>query len=347
VPNRNFCIHKGMIIQNLADVPSKDACELCQCVEGNVRCAKQECQGPPTENCRALPTEKGECCPRFDCSEIETSSESDFIKTTSSSEILDDDTDDYTEDNAGGEIEDDDNTPLPTSSMAPLEESPITSPKPVATTQLTTLLTSSMAQDGAITTVTPASIQQNEDGTFGTASGDILDGAEYEDIDFESLSPGACLFDNKIYVSAQQIPRDNPCDFCFCFRGDIICLQQSCPPPIAGCTEEIIPGFCCPRYECPVKMSIHNVTRHIQHTTETPSLASWFGFGGEEPVEDETYQTEVKGCEVKGNFYETGTLVDVSSGPCLQCICDNDEKIDCEPTECETQPLLKRMLKIR
>jgi len=26
-------------------------------------------------------------------------------------------------------------------------------------------------------------------------------------------------------MSAQQIPRNNSCDFCFCFRSDIICLQ--------------------------------------------------------------------------------------------------------------------------
>ena len=45
--------------------------------------------------------------------------------------------------------------------------------------------------------------------------------------DLDKIGPGACLFDGKVYVSAQQIPRENPCDFCFCFRGDIICLQQS------------------------------------------------------------------------------------------------------------------------
>ena len=60
----------------------------------------------------------------------------------------------------------------------------------------------------------------------------------------------ACIFEGRIFDSAQQIPREDPCDFCFCFRGDIICLQQTCPPPIRGCYQEAIPGFCCPRYEC-------------------------------------------------------------------------------------------------
>ena len=60
----------------------------------------------------------------------------------------------------------------------------------------------------------------------------------------------ACVYDGKIYQSAEQIPRPHPCDFCFCFRGDIICLQQTCPPPIDRCFETQIEGFCCPRYEC-------------------------------------------------------------------------------------------------
>jgi hypothetical protein len=41
------------------------------------------------------------------------------------------------------------------------------------------------------------------------------------------LALGSCVYDGKTYMSAQQIPRNNSCDFCFCFRSDIICLQQS------------------------------------------------------------------------------------------------------------------------
>jgi len=348
----DFCIHKGMIIGNFADVPSKDPCQLCQCVEGKIVCAQQECPAPPQDNCKALPVEEGVCCPTYDCSgDLETSSESEFIKTTQSSdEILDDDVDDDYEEGKGGEegVDDEvtDDALIVSGEIETTVRPIISSPKPVSTTQLTTLITTTLAEAGYETTVTPAGITQNDDGTFGTASSDI--GYDYGDIPFEEIGPGACLFEGKIFVSAQQIPRDNPCDFCFCFRGDIICLQQSCPPPIPGCSEEIIPGFCCPRYECPVKMSVHNVTRHIQHMAESPTLASWFGFGDAgKVVEDEIVQAEVKGCDIEGNFYEAGVIVDVKSGPCLSCRCEMDEKLDCEPLDCETQPLLKKMLNIR
>ena len=318
-PSMKICLHKGMIIQNLADVPSKDPCQLCQCVEGNIVCATQECPAPPEASCRPVTPPSGVCCPEYDCTPEEettqSSSEADLVKTTISGEIQYDDED--------GDVV------LELEGLATTKQPAFSSPKPVTTTQLTTLLTTTLAAEGLATTVTPAALQENDDGTFGTASGDVFNGTEdgYVDFDLESIGPGACLFENKIYVSAQQIPRDNPCDFCFCFRGDIICLQQSCPPPIPGCTEEIIGGFCCPRYECPVKMSVHNVTHHRPAaSTEQPSLASWFGWGGADSAdgesaesEGEEFTAEVKGCEVQGEFYEAGSIVTASSGPCLQC----------------------------
>jgi len=89
-----FCLHKGLIIQNLAEDPSKDPCQLCQCVEGELMCASQECQAPSQEGCVKI-VEEGECCPKYDCdgSTDETtasSGEVDLIKTASS-EIQDDD----------------------------------------------------------------------------------------------------------------------------------------------------------------------------------------------------------------------------------------------------------------
>ncbi|XP_037091205.1 mucin-5AC-like [Pollicipes pollicipes] len=142
--------------------------------------------------------------------------------------------------------------------------------------------------------------------------------------DAEPHAAGACLFDGKVYVSAQQIPRDNPCDFCFCFRGDIICLQQSCPPPVAGCLEQPIEGFCCPRYECPVE-SAWNASRP-EPTTESAPAA------------------EPAGCRIQGAEYGSGQLVESASGPCLECRCGDNGQMSCDPRSCEPQPLLKKMM---
>lgn len=135
---------------------------------------------------------------------------------------------------------------------------------------------------------------------------------DYEDDDGASYGPGTCRYGGKVYLSAQQIPRDDPCDFCFCFRSDIICLQQSCPPPIKGCYQETIKGFCCPRYECHVSMAtMLNITTTTTTTTTTlPPHFFAHAYKG---------AAMKAGCQVKGVAYNVGDRIPTTSGPCLQC----------------------------
>ncbi|KAJ2952736.1 hypothetical protein O0L34_g7090 [Tuta absoluta] len=153
----------------------------------------------------------------------------------------------------------------------------------------------------------------------------------------QAFGPGTCRYGGKVYVSAQQIPRDDPCDFCFCFRSDIICLQQSCPPPIHGCHEEPIQGFCCPRYECPVSMATTlNVTTTT--TTTTTTLPPHFL-----PHAYKGAATR-KGCQIKGHTYQVGEVVRASSGPCLHCTCGGDGQMKCDPKQCTPEPMLRQMI---
>ncbi|XP_018317603.1 titin isoform X2 [Mycetomoellerius zeteki] len=149
--------------------------------------------------------------------------------------------------------------------------------------------------------------------------------------------PGTCRYGGKVYVSAQQIPRDDPCDFCFCFRSDIICLQQSCPPPIPGCHEEPISGFCCPRYECPVSMATAlNLTTTT--TTTTTTLPPHF------PAHAYKGAARRSGCQLNGHAYRVGEVIKSASNPCLRCICGNDGKMKCDPQVCSPEPMLRQMI---
>ncbi|XP_022114324.2 mucin-12 [Pieris rapae] len=153
----------------------------------------------------------------------------------------------------------------------------------------------------------------------------------------QAVIPGICRYGGKVYGSTQQIPRDDPCDFCFCFRSDIICLQQSCPPPIHGCREEPIQGFCCPRYECPVSMATTlNVTTTT--TTTTTTLPPHFlphAYKG---------AAQRRGCHIKGHSYKVGEVVRASSGPCLHCTCGGDGQMKCDPKACTPEPMLRQMI---
>ncbi|CAH1374985.1 unnamed protein product [Tenebrio molitor] len=160
---------------------------------------------------------------------------------------------------------------------------------------------------------------------------------DYGEEDQSAFGPGTCRYGGKVYVSAQQIPRDDPCDFCFCFRSDIICLQQSCPPPIPRCHEEPIRGFCCPRYECPVSMATSvNVTTTTTTTTTTlpPHFLS------------HAYKGKAirSGCQIRNKAYNVGEEIKSASGPCLHCTCGGDGQMKCDPKACSPEPMLRQMI---
>ncbi|KYM99479.1 hypothetical protein ALC62_09826, partial [Cyphomyrmex costatus] len=174
-----------------------------------------------------------------------------------------------------------------------------------------------------------------EDSHFPMSGGYPNPDDDYGEDDYGG--PGTCRYGGKVYVSAQQIPRDDPCDFCFCFRSDIICLQQSCPPPIPGCHEEPISGFCCPRYECPVSMATAlNLTTTT--TTTTTTLPPHF------PAHAYKGAARRSGCQLSGHAYRVGEVIKSASNPCLRCICGNDGKMKCDPQVCSPEPMLRQMI---
>lgn len=150
------------------------------------------------------------------------------------------------------------------------------------------------------------------DSGYGNVPSQYPDEGEYTDEEEPTVfGPGTCRYGGKLYVSAQQIPRDDPCDFCFCFRSDIICLQQSCPPPINGCHEEPIQGFCCPRYECPVSMGLVLNATTTTTTTLPPYLSHFQRNSG---------KVTRSGCQIQGITYKIGERVTTASGPCIDCM---------------------------
>ncbi|OTF76613.1 hypothetical protein BLA29_001058, partial [Euroglyphus maynei] len=160
---------------------------------------------------------------------------------------------------------------------------------------------------------------------------------------FTDLGDGSCVYDGKIFQSAEQIPRPHPCDFCFCFRGDIICLQQTCPPPIKNCLESHIEGFCCP----PVDTTTMNMT--VFHNNNKRMARSYnsaiSSLSSNRSTTTTTTTTirpppysisivEKKGCRINGIFYEIGQRIDKSSNACLDCRCDPMGVMRCDPLVC-------------
>ncbi|GLH11214.1 Uncharacterized protein GBIM_16041 [Gryllus bimaculatus] len=158
-----------------------------------------------------------------------------------------------------------------------------------------------------------------------------------EDWSEGSFGPGTCRYGGKLYVSAQQIPRDDPCDFCFCFRSDIICLRQSCPPPIPDCHQEPIEGFCCPRYQCEVSTATM-VNVSTTTTTTTTTLPPHFLSHAYKGAAVKT------GCLLQGKSYKVGEKIQEKSTPCLECLCGGNGDMQCNPRDCQPEPMLRKMI---
>ncbi|CAL4216041.1 unnamed protein product, partial [Meganyctiphanes norvegica] len=59
-----------------------------------------------------------------------------------------------------------------------------------------------------------------------------------------------CLYDSKVYLNAQEVLHQDPCQTCNCNKGGVICETVMCPE--VYCTKAFIPdGKCCPEcYDC-------------------------------------------------------------------------------------------------
>jgi hypothetical protein len=49
-------------------------------------------------------------------------------------------------------------------------------------------------------------------------------------------------------------------------------------------------------------------------------------------------------CEVQGEYYETGQVITSTSGPCLECRCGLNGMMECDPRECQPEPMLRKMI---
>ena len=78
-----------------------------------------------------------------------------------------------------------------------------------------------------------------------------------------TIAPGEtsqCYYQEKVYEDGDLIYSTQPCQHCYCFRGDIACAVQDCGTPMKthgkNCTAQPPPeGECCPTtYQCGKKL---------------------------------------------------------------------------------------------
>ncbi|XP_052864560.1 uncharacterized protein LOC128271160 [Anopheles cruzii] len=60
-----------------------------------------------------------------------------------------------------------------------------------------------------------------------------------------------CAVGGHTYPDGEKMKSEDPCEVCFCIRGQRKCTPKKCAPPIKGCTPRVPRGECCAiRYDC-------------------------------------------------------------------------------------------------
>ena len=65
-----------------------------------------------------------------------------------------------------------------------------------------------------------------------------------------------CIHNGESYADGASIETEDPCEHCYCMKGDLVCAVHECKSPLdedsEGCIPKTpLPGQCCPQgYDC-------------------------------------------------------------------------------------------------
>ena len=99
----------------------------------------------------------------------------------------------------------------------------------------------------------------DEDDTFVTTTSTTAKVNATTGLDTTTMIPGSiatCLHQGKLYFDGANIETEDPCEHCYCMKGDIVCGVHECKSPLdekeEGCIPRPpLPGQCCPQgYDC-------------------------------------------------------------------------------------------------
>ncbi|XP_077529224.1 kielin/chordin-like protein [Haemaphysalis longicornis] len=154
-------------------------------------------------------------------------------------------------------------------------------------------------------------------------------------------SQTGCQLGTKLFGHGASVPRQDPCERCLCFGGQVLCWQERCPNQTRpGCKERRVPGICCPALECKDALAAAAGAVSPLPPVAEPSRADPLppvllpAAGGHVVVQQR------QGCVLGGQRFELGELVPRASGPCMQCRCADGPRLLCRATPCEGPVML-------
>ncbi|XP_069696747.1 von Willebrand factor C and EGF domain-containing protein [Periplaneta americana] len=161
-------------------------------------------------------------------------------------------------------------------------------------------------------------------------------------------NPDPCTVAGTQYNHGQQVPREDPCEFCLCLDGELFCWWQDCPPSNSGPCRSSRSFSACANAS-----STHDTTTATPEATVTSA-----GSSATSPLTSNGHQltemtqlttlpsattatasprsTAPTTCYVMGTEYKVGEVLPRDTGTCLECVCDNEARVTCSPKDCAT-----------
>ncbi|XP_023727393.1 kielin/chordin-like protein [Cryptotermes secundus] len=178
--------------------------------------------------------------------------------------------------------------------------------------------------DGAPTTVLPSGIVVQQEAS-------------------NQSDPDPCSVAGTTYSHGQQVPREDPCEFCLCLDGELFCWWQDCPPCRGSLSSTA----------CVNHSSTHDATTTTPEVTATSAGSSSVTSpltASSDQLTEVTQLATLPGtattpalhpsapttCYVMGTEYKVGEVLPRDTGTCLECVCDNEARVTCSPKDCAT-----------
>ncbi|XP_068084311.1 kielin/chordin-like protein [Anabrus simplex] len=163
-------------------------------------------------------------------------------------------------------------------------------------------------------------------------------------------NPEPCTVAGVQFMHGQQVPREDPCEFCLCLDGELFCWWQECPPTSAGpCGASRALSACAnATAENAVSLSTTStpaaVTVGPTETGETGRVSTMDATSPSANVASAApanntdssppSTTAATTCYVMGTEYKIGEVLPRDTGTCLECVCDSEARVTCSPKDC-------------
>ncbi|KFB39962.1 AGAP009450-PA-like protein [Anopheles sinensis] len=275
------CYYNGTHFMEGSIVPTKEPCLMCKCTEKTLICALKVCPEqpiPPPRGC-ILVHKSGSCCPYLQCSKLNLALKNNGDRKKI--HFLD-----YYEKAAQERLENP-NSYLRRSDDDEVEDNGACIVNGTVYKSGSAMVSSSLCSycyciNGRQKCVKPKCALPNQrcapifvDSTCCPIRYDcsVKTPIKGNEIDQSTVSPNhvrrinnkhyqrmsdrrgyrsnGCTFSGHTYSDGEKMKSEDPCEVCYCIRGQRKCTPKKCAPPIKGCTPRVPRGECCAvRYDC-------------------------------------------------------------------------------------------------